>query len=71
MKAVSALTKEIKTFEELPRQVQQGSCLKIEIPDIQQIDSTKKWAIDVLNSGINTTVLARKWAEAVLKDSNK
>ena len=65
MKPISLLTQQIKSLEKLPEQKQAE--VKIEVPEIVQVDSNKKWAFDILSAPTANNEHARKWAEMVLR----
>lgn len=65
MKPISLLTQQIKSLEKLPEQ--KPAEVKIEVPEIVQVDSNKKWAFDILSAPTTNNKHARKWAEMVLK----
>jgi hypothetical protein len=65
MKPISLLTQQIKSLEKLPEQ--KPAEVKIEMPEIVQVDSSKKWAFDILSAPTANNEHARKWAEMVLR----
>lgn len=65
MKPISALTQQIKSLDKLPEQ--KTVDVKIEIPEVLEIDSNKKWAFDLLSVPSRSSEAARKWAEMILK----
>lgn len=65
MKPVSALTQQIKNLDKLPPQ--KAVDITINIPEIVEIDSNKKWALDILSAPSKNNEAARKWAEMMLK----
>lgn len=65
MKPISLLTQQIKSLEKLPEQ--KTAEVKIEMPEIVQVDSNKKWAFDILSAPARNNEHARKWAEMVLR----
>lgn len=69
MKPISLLTQQIKSLEKLPEQSaeKKPAEVKIELPEVAQIDSNKKWAFDILSAPARNNEHARKWAEMVLK----